>query len=585
MMKTTVLKIVVTFLMVFVVSCSAKKPEPIQGQVEAEQKQEASAVKEKQADLVLTNGKIATVDENFSFKEAVAVVDNKIIFVGTSDQVKQYIGDKTKVIDLEGKLTLPGLIDAHAHMSSLGLELSYLNIHGAKSLQEIVEKVKQRVKEVKKGEWITGGRWNQADWKVKKFPVHDTLSAVSPDNPVYLRRIAGNSAFANKKAMEIAGITKKTPDPKGGTIIRKKNGEPTGVLINQAMNLVLKHIPKDTDEQRRAKFKKATDACLQLGLTNIQEAGSNLEEIQMYKDLVDEGKLNIRMYVMLGDQEKPIFEADDLVAFFKEQKIEERGDYFLSVKSIKLYFDGALGSRGAAFFEPYLDDSKNKGLFRIPVKYIEKVTKAALQAGMGVNTHAIGIRGNAACLDAYEAALKAYPTKDHRLRIEHAQVVRKEEVERFVSLGVIPAMQPTHATSDMVFAERRIGKERSKGAYAWRWFLDAGLIMPAGSDFPVESHNPLFGIYAAVTRKDVNGKPEGGWFPEHRMTMEEAIRGFTIWAAYGAFQEDVLGSIEVGKLADFTVLEKDILTIPHEELLTTKVAYTIIGGKIRFSRE
>lgn len=536
------------------------------------------------ADLVLRNGKIATVDEEFSIEEAVAIRGSQIVFVGKNDDVKSYIGPGTKVIELEGKLVLPGLIDSHAHIYNLGEQLTQLDITGTKSYQQIIDRVGERVKIAQPGEWIIGGRWDQNDWKNKKFPVHDPLSAVSPDNPVYLNRIDGNASFANKKALEIAGITRDTPDPFGGIIHRKKNGDPTGVLINRAMNIVEKHIPKDTDEQYSHRVLKAMESCLSVGLTSIHEAGINPREIEVYKSLIDEGKLRIRVYAMLGEQENPAMEGD-LTPYLRQHRIEEYGNHFLSVRSMKLFFDGALGSRGAAFFEPYNDDSENHGLLRITSEYITKVAKAALEADMGVCTHCIGIRGNRLCLDAYEKALKENPKEDHRFRIEHAQIVRQEDVTKFVELGVIPAMQPTHCTSDMGFVEDRVGKIRAEGAYAWRTFMDAGLIIPCGSDFPVESNNPMLGIYAAITRQDIDGYPEGGWFPEQRMTIEEAIRGFTIWGAHAAFQEDVLGSIEVGKLADFTILDKDILQAEPEEILVAKPVYTIVGGQIVFERK
>jgi predicted amidohydrolase YtcJ len=304
----------------------------------------------------------------------------------------------------------------------------------------------------------------------------------------------------------------------------------------------------------------------------------------MYKDLINAGQLKLRVYAMLGE-ETDLPQDMDLVEYFKANRVEEYGDYMLSVRSVKLYFDGALGSRGAAFFEPYADDPSNSGLLRIPTDTIYEVSKAALEADMGVNTHCIGIRGNSLCLDAYERAFKEIPKEDHRFRIEHAQIVRPEDVERFVSLGVIPAMQPTHCTSDMYFVEERVGDKRAEGAYAWRWFIDAGLPIPCGSDFPVESTDPLLGIYAAVTRQDTSGWPEGGWNPSQRMTIQEAIKGFTIWAAYGAFQENVLGSIEVGKYADFTILDKDILQSDPREILTTRPVYTIVAGKIRYRAE
>ena len=534
-----------------------------------------------QADLVLRNGKIATVDEEFSFEEAVAVQEERIVFVGKNEDVSSYIGPETKVIDLKGKLVLPGLIDSHAHIYNLGEQLTQLDITGTTSYQQIIDKVAERVKTTQPGEWIVGGRWDQNDWEDKNFPVHDHLSSVSPDNPVYLNRIDGNASFANKKALEVAGITREMPDPFGGVIHRKKNGEPTGVLINRAMNIVEKHIPKDTDEQYSFKVLKAVKSCLSMGLTSVHEAGIGPDEIKIYKKLIDEGKLHMRVYAMLGEQENPTLEGD-LTAYLKQHRIREYGNYFLSVRSMKLFFDGALGSRGAAFFEPYEDDPENNGLLRITPEYITHVAKAALEADMGVNTHCIGIRGNRLCLDAYEKALKDNPKKDHRFRIEHAQIVRPEDIEKFVSLDVIPAMQPTHCTSDMGFVEARVGSKRAAGAYAWRSFLNAGLLIPCGSDFPVESNNPMLGIYAAITRKDIDGNPEGGWFPDQRMTIEEAIRGFTIWGAYAAFQEDVLGSIELGKLADFTVLDRDILEVDPKEVLKTQTVYTIVGGKIVF---
>jgi len=533
------------------------------------------------ADLILHRAKVVTVDEEFSIHEAVAVRGNKIVFVGSNEDVEKYMLPSTTVIDLEGQLVLPGLIDAHAHLHSLGEELTSLNVTGSTSYQEIIDSVAIRVQSTEPGEWIVGGRWDQNDWEEKSFPVHDPLSDVSPENPVYLTRIDGNAAFANQKALELAGITKDTPDPVGGFIIRKETGEPTGVLVNRAMNLVSDNIPADSDEQVKQKFLKAVRSCLSVGLTSVHEAGIGPQHINLYKNLIDNGQLNMRVYAMLGE-EKDLPLDMDLAAFFKKHRIEEYGRHMLSVRSIKLYFDGALGSRGAAFFQPYEDDPENTGLLRITPEYITAISQAALEAGMSVNTHCIGIRGNRLCLEAYEKALQKNPAPGHRFRIEHAQIIELQDVEKFASLGIIPAMQPTHCTSDMYFVEDRVGTERAKGAYVWRWFIDAGLVIPCGSDFPVESNNPLLGIYAAITRQDRNGWPENGWFPEQRMTIEEAIKGFTIWAAYSAFQEDVLGSIESGKYADFTVLDKDILEIAPEEILTTKTTYTIVAGKIRY---
>ncbi|MFC2097998.1 amidohydrolase, partial [Bacteroidota bacterium] len=464
----------------------------------------------------------------------------------------------------------------------LGNKLANLDISGSESLKEIIDKLAEKVKTLQPGEWILGGRWDQTLWEDKSFPVHDELSKVSPNNPVYLTRVDGNSAFVNKKALEVGGITNDTPDPDGGVIHRKANGEATGVLINKAMNIVKKHFPEENYETKRKKFFMAVEKCNSEGLTGIHEAGASTKEIALYKELIDKGDLDIRIYAMFGEQEVPVLDVD-LVPYFKKNRIEEYGDHFLSVKSIKLFFDGALGSRGAAFFDDYTDDPGNKGLLRISPEYITKVSRAALEANMGVNTHCIGVRGNRLCLDAYEIALKDYPAKDHRFRIEHSQIVRLEDIEKFTSLGIIPAMQPTHCTSDMRFIEDRIGINRAKLSYAWRSFIDAGHKIPCGSDFPVENVNPLLGIYAAVTRQDLNGSPSDGWNSDQRMTIEEAIKGFTIWAAYGAWQENVLGSVEPGKLADLTILDKDILSVNPKDILNTNVVYTIVAGKIVYS--
>lgn len=538
-----------------------------------------------EADLILLNGKVITADCDFSVAEAVAVDDGRIIAVGASEEIRALAGESTRVIELNGAAVLPGLIDSHAHLVSLGNELVRLNISPAKSYQDIIELVAQRVADSEPGEWILGGRWDHTEWPETRFPEHEPLSAVSPGNPVFLTRVDGNSAFANARAMELAGITATTPDPEGGRIIRDAAGNPTGVLINQAMNLVKRIIPEETPGQSREKLRLAVEQCLRDGLTGVHEAGVSAREIQYFKDLVDAGELGLRVYAMLGEQSAPRFQVDDLAAYFKSQRLDNYGGHMLSVRSIKLYFDGALGSRGAAFFEDYADDSGNRGLFRVDPGYITEVGLAALEAGMGVNTHCIGIRGNAACLDAYAKALEQHPGADHRFRIEHAQIVRKEDVDRFAELGVIPAMQPTHCTSDMNFVEERVGPERARGAYAWQWFREAGLIIPAGSDFPVESTNPFYGIYAAITRQDHDGKPPEGWHPEHRMSREDALRGFTTWAAFASFQEDILGSIEVGKLADLTIIDRDILSVPAADIPSTKVLYTIVGGEIKYQGE
>lgn len=534
------------------------------------------------ADLVILSGKIATVDSDFSFCEALAVKDGKFIFTGNNEEASKLIGKNTKVIKLNGELVLPSLIDAHAHLHGLGDQLASLNISNCKSFSDLVMKVGERAQNVQKGKWIIGGRWDQTRWENANFPEHELVSKVSPNNPVYLTRVDGNSAFVNAKALELAGITSQTPDPVGGKIIRKPNGEPTGVLINRAMNLVKDLFPEVNSKMKESRFLDAVAHCNQLGLTGIHEAGIGPKEIELYKKLIDENNLDIRLYAMLGEQEVPVLDTD-LEPYFKKNRIENYGNYMLEVKSVKLFFDGALGSRGAAFYEPYDDDKSNIGLLRITPEYITKVSEAALAANMGVNTHCIGIRGNRLCLESYEKALEKYPDVDHRFRIEHAQIVEQKDIELFTKLKVIPAMQPTHCTSDMRFIAERTGVDRTKYAYAWRSFIEAGHKIPCGSDFPVESANPLFGIYSAITRQDHEGMPEDGWHPEQKMTIEEAIKGFTIWAAYGAWQENILGSIEVGKLADITILDKDLMSIEPQEIINTKVLSTIVNGNVVYS--
>ncbi|MCP4713402.1 MAG: amidohydrolase [Planctomycetes bacterium] len=534
--------------------------------------------------LVLRGGKIATVDKEFSIQEAVVAQGDKIIYVGSNEGAEAYAGENSKVIELDGKLVLPGFIDTHGHMHDLGEKLTHLDITGTNSFAEIIRIVAEKLKTVEPGEWIVGERWDQSDWSDKRFPYHDRLSEITPNNPVFLYRIDGHSALLNREALEIANITRETVDPYGGVIVRKRNGEPTGVLINRAMTMVEKLLPENTEEQYRQKFFKAVDSSLAVGLTGWHEPSINSQKIDFYKELIDQKLLKMRVYAILGEQDVLFFEKD-MGEYFTRNRIRNYGNHFLSAQCVKLFLDGSLGSRGAAFFEPYADDPNNIGLLRVDTEYVYQVAKAALESGIGVSAHCIGIRATSLCLDAYERALAEHPTKDHRFRIEHAEIVRDQDVARFARLGVIPSMRPAHCIIDMKFVEDRVGPKRAQGAFAWRKFLDAGCIIACGSDFPVVSNNPLFGIYAATARQDIDGNPEGGWFGDQKMTIEEAVRGYTIWAAYAAFQEDLLGSIEVGKLADLVVLDQDILKSEPRELLNTQVLYTIVGGQIAYENK
>jgi len=536
-----------------------------------------SCTNQESADLVIIGGKVATVDDDFSIAEAVAVQDDKIIFVGTNKDAKEYIGSATNVIELNGELVLPGLIDSHGHLTGYGKSLEHIDLVGTKSYKEVIDLVIEKVKTAKHGEWIRGRGWDQNDWDIKEFPHHQSLSDISPNNPVLLSRIDGHAILVNQNAMEIAQINKFSSNPDGGKIIRDSNDLPSGILIDNAEKLITDYIPKYSTEKIRSIIQGAANKCTEFGLTGVGDAGIPISRIDDYKYLIDNNKMPIRINAMLADTV-----VNNIYAFLQNYKVDNHGNDFLRVKSVKLYADGALGSRGAALLEPYSDDPENSGLIVTDDSHMLEVCIAALENDFQVCTHAIGDKAIRKMLDIYEQALKEHPNTDHRFRIEHSQIVNLDDVSRYAELGVIPAMQPQHAVSDMPWVEDRIGAHRLEGAYAWRSFIDEGLIIPCGSDVPVEVPNPMIGIYNAVTRQDENGYPTGGWLPEQKMTIEEVIKGYTIWAAYSAFQEDILGSIEIGKYADFTILDKDILTIDPMEILNTKPIYTIVGGEINY---
>lgn len=529
------------------------------------------------ADLVITGGKVVTVDKNFSVTEAVAAKGNKIVFVGTNEEVQKYIGNNTKAIELNGELVLPGLLDTHGHLTGYGKSLEYIDLVGTNSYQEIIDLVAEKVATANPGEWIRGRGWDQNDWEDTDFPAHDQLSSITPDNPVVLTRIDGHAILVNSKAMEIAGITKDTPDTTGGKIFRDKQGRPTGIFLDNTELFITRHIPKYSQSEIRRIISNAAEHLNKYGITGIHDAGIPISRIDDYKYLIDNFEMPLRINAMLSDTI-----VINIGEFLNDHKIESYGNDHLRIKSIKLYADGALGSRGAALLKPYSDDPENIGLILTDSLHMLNVAKAALEKDFQVCTHAIGDRAIRYVLNIYENALNEIPKDGHRFRIEHSQIVNIDDVPRYAELGVIPSMQPQHAISDMPWVEDRIGVDRMNGAYAWRSFIDEGLIIPCGSDVPVEIPNPLIGIYNAVTRQDVAGFPEGGWILDQKMTIEEAIKGYTIWAAQAAFQEDILGSIEVGKYADFTILDKDILTIEPIEIFETKPIYTIIGGEIEY---
>lgn len=528
------------------------------------------------ADLIVTNARIYTVDDAHPFVAALAVRGGRIAFAGDVRGAMALRGAQTRVLDLGGRTVIPGMVDAHGHVSGLGDALAIVDLVGSTSVEDVVARVVAKSGGTSAGQWVAGRGWDQNRWGDTRFPSHEKLSAAVPNNPVILTRIDGHAVFANRKAMELAGITSATKDPEGGQIIRDASGNPTGVFVDNAMALVRRVVPPPTREEVKRAVMAAIADGQRWGLTGVHDAGSDETVLSVYDELGKSGQMNFRMYAMIsgGRTESPML--DRLIAAGPKSALY---DGTLWVRSIKLYSDGALGSRGAALLDPYSDDAKNNGLLVSDPKFIEAIAVKALKAGFQVNTHAIGDRGNRVTLDAYEAALKQVPVADHRFRIEHAQILNYADVPRFAQLGVIPSMQASHQTSDMYWAGTRLGVHRLPGAYAWRALLNTGVVIPNGSDFPVEYVNPLISFHAAIARQDANDWPAGGWYPEQAMTREEALKAMTIWPAYSAFQEKELGSLAPGKYADFTVLDQDIMRVPASLILKTHVVSTWVGGK------
>jgi len=524
------------------------------------------------ADLVVENARIYTVNKARPKASAIAVKGTRIVAVG--DDMKSHIGPGTRRIDAKGAAIIPGLIDSHVHMANLGDSLEILDLRKANSVEEIVKAVAAAAKSQPKGEWIRGRSWDQTRWPGAQFPNADDLSKVSPDHPVYLTRVDGHAAWVNRRALEIADVNAATQDPAGGRIHRDAQGRPTGVLIDRAMGLVSRKVPSPSAARVQQRIKRAAEECARLGLTTVHDAGVGADHLAAYRALIAANELKVRAYAMIGG-------AGSL---WEEmlKKGPETGDY-LTVRSIKLMVDGALGSRGAAMKEPYADEPSNRGLMILKKEDVERVAKQAVARGFQVNTHAIGDLGNRAVLDAYAAALGG--TNDKRFRIEHAQVVSLDDIPLFKEYSIIASMQATHATSDMRWAEKRVGAQRVLGAYAWQRFLKIGVPVANGSDFPVEEPDPMPGFYASVTRQDAAGQPKGGWMPDQIMTREQALESWTLAGAYAAFEEKSKGSLEPGKLADFIMLSKDIMKVPPTEILNTKVTMTVLGGRIVYSQQ
>ena len=525
------------------------------------------------ADLIVTNARVYTVDEARPMVQAFAARAGRIVFTGDVRGALALRGAQTRVVDLGGRTVIPGVVDAHGHVAGLGAALSIVDLTGAASYDEVIARVSAKAHTLRPGEWVTGRGWDQNRWGDTRFPTHERLSQAVPDNPVYLTRVDGHAGLANRKAMDAAGLSAATKDPEGGHIERALDGAPSGVFVDNAQRLVANVVPKATRADVKRQVQAAIAEGQRWGLTGVHDAGASAEVLDIYEELGKAGQLNFRMYAMISD------DSVTLERWFARGPQSALYGGTLWVRSIKLYIDGAMGSRGAALLEPYSDDPRNNGLLLSPPAHIQEVAGRALKTGFQVNTHAIGDRGNRVVLDAYEAALKAAPTADHRFRIEHAQILHHDDIPRFARLGVIPSMQASHQTSDMYWIASRLGAGRLLGAYPWRSLIDAGVIVPNGSDFPVEQVNPLISFHAAISRQDAENWPPAGWFPEQRMTRDEALLSLTIWPAWAAFQEKDLGSLTVGKYADFVVLDQDIMRVPAESVLHTRVISTWVAGK------
>jgi predicted amidohydrolase YtcJ len=531
------------------------------------------------ADRIFTNGHIITMNVDMPEAEAFALDEGFIIAVGTNAEIRKAypLADE---VDLGGKDVMPGIVESHGHMLNLGRIKMRVDLQGITDPQDILQKLRERVAETTPGEWIDGWGWDDGAWKEQMTAVSHELSAVSKDNPVWFAGLHGYNGWANEKAFEMAGITKETPDPEGGKIHKDpETGEPTGILANAAQGMVTGIMPALTTEQREKAFEMAGEELLKHGLTSVHEARTTRKDLDTLRSLKAKKKLKVRYYVMLDCTDEELIEP------YLQNGPEIDPDNWLTIRCIKIFQDGSLGTRSALMLEPYSDAPDVLGVMTTSQEEMERLTTRSLQAGMQVAIHAIGDRSNRISLDSYEASIQAVPdAKDHRLRIEHAQVVAPEDIPRFRELDIVTSMQPPHATSDMPWAEDRVGPERIKGAYAWRWFFDAGIRVPLNSDFPGETLDPFCGMYAAETRQTPEGEPDGGWYPEHCLTRNEVLYAYTVESAYSGFEEHIKGQIAPGMLADFIVISDNILTIPSNALLSLDVERTYIGGQLVYRK-
>jgi hypothetical protein len=554
-------------------------------------------------DLIFVNGNIYTVNENQPHAEAVAVKGDRIVFVGENEGARKLRGARTRLIDLHGHTVVPGLTDSHCHIFGIGEREMNLNLEGSNTFQDFLAKVKARVAQTPSGKWITGRGWIETFWKPAQFPSRRDLDAIAPDNPVFLTRADGHAAIANSAALKIAKIDKNTPNPFGGEILKgKRDREPTGMLLDNAQDLVAKNIPKPTEAEREQALLIGINREIGLGWCEIQNAGSHKQDVDLIKKVYADGNAKIRFINCVFG---PGTDAED---FLREGATIDAFNHHFTQRTIKVIFDGALGSRGAALLKPYSDAPDTSGYLTEKPEELRPMFEAALRRGIQVETHAIGDRANRMILDLYEQAFKAIPPEqrknpdggasepgvaelrpphsgaDVRWRVEHAQILDPADLPRFAKLGVIPSMQPSHAISDLFFAPKRLGLDRLAGAYAWQSLIKSGCIVPGGSDAPVERGEPMIEFYAAVARKSIKGESGEGWHPEQAVSRQQALKMFTIWPAYAVFEEKDKGSIESGKLADFTVLSQDIMKIPEAEILKTRGEITVTGGEILYLR-
>lgn len=536
-----------------------------------------------QPDAVYINANVYTVDPNRPRAEAFAVEGGAFTLVGSAAQARAAAGANTRVVDLGGLTVLPGLIDAHGHLDGLGaLATGVVDLSGARSEEEMIALVRAKAAQTPRRAWVVGRGWDNESWPVKALPSHHKLSEAVPDHPVWLGRVDGHAALANAMAMTFAEITRATPNPPGGEILKDRAGEPTGVFVDHAESLVERVIPPEARGDARRRLLAAQEALLAAGITGAHDMGTAPATVRLLQELERSGELKLRVQAVLpAGSAADWFENNGVI-------IGER----LSARSAKYYMDGAMGSRGAWLLAPYEDrpGTAASAYFGLQLMETDRLERAAVHAarhGYQLCTHAIGDRANREVLDAYERAARSVPGFDlasARFRVEHAQLLHPEDIARFSALGVIPSMQPKHATSDMRWVEARVGTQRALGAYAWGSLVRSGSTIAAGSDFPVEPYNPFLGFYAAVTRQDETASPEEGWLPEQRLTREEALAAFTLWAAHAAFDESRLGSISPGKRADFIVIDRDIMTEPAPVILGARVERTVIEGETVFSR-